>query len=108
MFNFYNSRAEQAMRWYYRKPDVRNEIEAVEHFVKSTRAMNMRERLEQMKEPKNRRSFTIIILLFMFMQLSGLNTITFYMEIIVRKGMVTSITPSIIVIIISAVCMFDF
>jgi len=108
MRNFHNSRAEQAMRWYYRKPDVRNEIEAVERFVKSTRAMSMRERLEQMKEPKNRRSFTIIILLFMFMQLSGLNTITFYMEIIVRKGMVTSITPSTVVIIISAISMFDF
>lgn len=44
----------------------------------------------------------------MFMQLSGLNTIVFYMEIIVRKAMVTSVTPSTVVIIVSAICMFDF
>lgn len=44
----------------------------------------------------------------MFMQLSGLNTIVFYMEIIVKKAMVTSITPSSVVIIVSAVCMFNF
>ncbi|XP_077267675.1 facilitated trehalose transporter Tret1-like [Temnothorax americanus] len=97
-------RAEQAIRWYYRKPDVRSELETVEQFVKSTHAMTIRERLEQLQEPKNRRSFIMIILLFMFMQLSGLNTITFYMEIIVRKAMVTSITPSTVVIIISAIC----
>lgn len=83
-------------------------MEAVEHFVKSTSAMSMRERLEQIKEPKNRRSFIMIILLFMFMQLSGLNTIAFYTEIIVTKAMVTSITPSTVVIMISGVCMFDF
>jgi len=83
-------------------------METIEHFVKSTQATSMRERLEQIKEPKNRRSFIMIILLFMFMQLSGLNTIVFYMEIIVRKAMVTSITPSTVVIIISSVCMFDF
>ncbi|XP_011863264.1 PREDICTED: facilitated trehalose transporter Tret1-like [Vollenhovia emeryi] len=97
-------RAEQAIRWYYRKVDVKSEMESVEHFVKSTCTMSMRERLEQIKEPKNRRSFIMIILLFMFMQLSGLNTIIFYMEIIARKAMVTSITPSNLVIIVSATC----
>ncbi|XP_012531349.1 facilitated trehalose transporter Tret1 [Monomorium pharaonis] len=96
-------RAEQAIRWYYRKPDVKNEIEGVEHFVKLTRAISIKDRWEQIKEPKNRRSFIMIILLFMFMQLSGPNTIVFYMEIIVRKALFTSIMPSTLVIIISAV-----
>lgn len=105
---YHNSRAEQAIRWYYRKPDIRSEMEAVEHFVKSTQATSIRERLQQIKEPQNRRSLIMIILLFMFMQLSGLNTIAFYMEIIIRKGMVTSIEPSTVVIIISTISMFDF
>ncbi|KAG5344324.1 TRET1 protein, partial [Acromyrmex charruanus] len=96
-------RAEQAIRWYYRKPDIKNEIEAVELFVKSTRTTNIRERLYQMKEPKNRRSFIMMIILFMFMQMSGLNTIVFYMEIILKKGKVTSIMPSTVVIIVGAV-----
>lgn len=80
-------------------------MEAVEHFVKSTRAVTIKERLEQIKMPKNRRAFTIIILLFMFMQLSGLNTVTFYMEIIVRKAMVTSIAPSSVVMIVNTIGM---
>jgi len=108
MCYFHNFRAEQAIRWYYRKPDIKNEIEAVELFVKSTRTMNIRERLYQMKEPKNRRSFIMMIILFMFMQMSGLNTIVFYMEIILKKGKVTSIMPSTVVIIIGAVSMFNF
>lgn len=41
----------------------------------------------------------------MFMQLSGLNTIVFYMEIIVRKAMITSITPSTVAIIFSTIGM---
>ncbi|XP_025987206.1 facilitated trehalose transporter Tret1 [Solenopsis invicta] len=96
-------RAEQAIQWYYRKPDVKSEIEAVEHFVKSTSAKSIKERLEQIKKPENRHSLIMIILLYMFMQLSGLNTILFYMEIIARKAMVTLITPSTLVIIISAI-----
>lgn len=67
--------------------------------------MTIRERLQQIKIPKNRRAFTIIIILFIFMQLSGLNTIIFYMEIIVRKGMVTSIAPSSVVMIVNSIGM---
>lgn len=96
-------RAEKAIQWYFRKSDIKSELEAVEHFVKSTRAITIKERLEQIRMPKNRRAFTIIILLFMFMQLCGLNTIIFYMEIIVRKAMVTSIVPSSVVMIINAI-----
>lgn len=99
----HNSRAEQVIRWYYQKSDIKSEIETVEYFVKSTQATSMRERLMQIKKPKNRRSFMMIILLFMFMQLSGLNTIVFYMEIIVRKAMITSITPSTVAVITSTI-----
>ncbi|CAL1684500.1 unnamed protein product [Lasius platythorax] len=96
-------RAEKAIQWYFRKSDIRSELEAVEHFVKSTQAVTIRERLEQIRIPKNRHAFTIIILLFMFMQLSGLNTVIFYMEIIVRKAMVTSIAPSSVVMIVNSI-----
>ncbi|KAL6448944.1 hypothetical protein ACFW04_000585 [Cataglyphis niger] len=63
-------RAEKAIQWYFRKTDVRSELEAVEHFVKLTPSVTIRQRLEQIKMRKNRQAFTIIILLFMFMQLS--------------------------------------
>lgn len=80
-------------------------MEALEHFIKSTRAVTIKERLEQIKMPKNRRAFTIIILLFMFMQLSGLNIVILYMEIIIRKAMVMSIAPSSVVMIINTIGM---
>ncbi|RLU23999.1 hypothetical protein DMN91_004207 [Ooceraea biroi] len=99
----YNLRAEKAMQWYHRKADVRYELEDIEQFVQATRAVTLRKRFKQIKEPKNRRSFTIIILLFTFMQLSGLNTIIFYMEIILREAMVTSIAPSSLVVIANAI-----
>lgn len=89
------------MRWYHRKFDVSGELEAVELFVKPSRSTNVRERLKRMREPQNRRAFAIIILLFAFMQLSGLNTVVSYMEIIVRNAMVTSIAPSCVAIIVN-------
>ncbi|XP_014469995.1 PREDICTED: facilitated trehalose transporter Tret1-like isoform X2 [Dinoponera quadriceps] len=95
-------RARKAIQWYNRKTDTRSELENVELYVKSSSSVTVRERLKRIKEPKNRRSFQMIIILFIFMQLSGLNSIVFYMEIIVREAMVTSIAPSTVVIIISA------
>ncbi|KAL6254961.1 hypothetical protein P5V15_014303 [Pogonomyrmex californicus] len=97
-------RAKRAIQWYQQKSDVRSDMEDVEQFVKSTCAMSRAEQWQQIKEPKNRRSLVMIVLLFMFMQLSGLNTIIFYAEIIVRKAKVTLIAPSSIVIIVNAVC----
>jgi len=61
----------------------------------------MKERFQHMGEPGNRRAFMIVLVLFVFMHLSGMNVVIFYMEIIVREGMVTSIEPWIVVIIVT-------
>ncbi|KAG7202125.1 hypothetical protein KM043_015812 [Ampulex compressa] len=95
--------ADKAIQWYYRKSDVRTELENVKDFVGVSRAMTFRERLEKLKEPKNRRAFTIVVLLFFFMQLSGLNSIVFYMEIIVRSARVTCMAPFMVVIVVSTI-----
>lgn len=87
---------------------MRSEIEAIEYFVKEKRAMNMRERLKQLKEPKNRRAFLMLTMLNIFTQFCGVSTIVFYMEIIVTKGRVTMIKPSTLVIIINTIGTFDF
>lgn len=96
-------RTEKSIQWYYQKSDVRSEIEAIEYFVKEKRAMNMRERLKQLKEPKNRRAFLMLTMLNIFTQFCGVSTIVFYMEIIVTKGRVTMIKPSTLVIIINTI-----
>jgi len=89
------------MWWYQRKSDATDELRAMERFVYTTRAQTMKERLEHMGEPGNRRAFMIVLVLFVFMHLSGMNVVIFYMEIIVREGMVTSIEPWIVVIIVT-------
>lgn len=94
--------AKRTIQWYHRKSNVEAELEIIERFVQSSGTHNFREKLMQMTERKNRRVFIMIVLLFIFMQLSGLNTITFYMEIIVTKAQVTCIEPSVVVIVSAA------
>ncbi|KOC64046.1 Facilitated trehalose transporter Tret1 [Habropoda laboriosa] len=93
--------AKKSIQWYNRKSDVKAELELIEDFVKSTESRSFRDKIKQILERKNRRVFTMILLLFVFMQLSGLNTVTFYMEIIVRSAQVKTIEPSTVVIISS-------
>lgn len=91
--------AKRTIAWYNRRANVNEELEMIENFVRSSTCKTFNEKLGKVLDRKNRRMFTIIILMFIFMQLSGLNTVTFYMEIIVRKAKVTSVEPSTVVII---------
>ncbi|KAI4492990.1 hypothetical protein M0802_009760 [Mischocyttarus mexicanus] len=93
--------AAKSIRFYHRKSDVMDEMNAIEMFIKESDVVTLRERLKLMKEPKNQRAFMMIVVLFFFMQFSGLNSIIFYMEIIVRNAKVTLISPSTVVIIVS-------
>lgn len=95
--------ARRTIQWYHRKSDVGEELEIIANYVRDSGSMSWRERLKQIGEKKNQRVFGIVILLFIFMQLSGLNTVMFYMEIITRKAQVTSIEPKNVVIIASSV-----
>lgn len=95
--------ARKTIQWYHRKSNVNAELELIENFVRSSRSMNFRHKLKQITERKNRRSLILIILLYIFMQLSGVNTVTYYMEIIVRKAKVTILEPATIVIIVNGI-----
>ncbi|XP_026673488.1 facilitated trehalose transporter Tret1-like [Ceratina calcarata] len=95
--------AKKAIQWYQRKSNVNVELEMIEDFVRSSKSLNFRDKLRQIVQKKNRRVFSIIIFLFIFMQMSGMNTIVFYMEIIVRNAKVTSIDPAAVVMISNAI-----
>ncbi|KAK2577293.1 hypothetical protein KPH14_003427 [Odynerus spinipes] len=96
-------KAADAIRFYHRKSNVSEELGAIEEFVNETDVVTVRDRIRLMTEPKNRRAFLIIMALFAFMQLSGLNSLIFYMEIIVRNAKVTCIAPSTVVVIVGAI-----
>ncbi|XP_014616899.1 PREDICTED: facilitated trehalose transporter Tret1-like [Polistes canadensis] len=93
--------AAKSIRFYHRKSDIIDEMNEIEMFIKDSEVVTFRGRLKLMAEPKNRRAFLIIVILFFFMQFSGLNSMIFYMEIIVRNAKVTFISPSTVVIIVS-------
>nr|XP_003700178.1 PREDICTED: facilitated trehalose transporter Tret1-like [Megachile rotundata] len=95
--------ARRTIQWYHRKSNVEEELEIIGNYVRDSGSMSLRERLKQIGEKRNRRVFGIVILLFIFMQLSGLNTVVFYMEIIAKRAQVTSIEPKNVVIIASSV-----
>ena len=95
--------AKKTIQWYRRKSNVNVELEVIENFVRSSKPSSLRDKIAQITERKNRRAFSIIILLFIFMQLSGINTVTFYMEIIIRSAKVTLLKPATVVIISSGI-----
>ncbi|XP_076235888.1 facilitated trehalose transporter Tret1 [Calliopsis andreniformis] len=94
-------KAKQSIQWYLRQSNVEVELDIIERFVQSTRTMSFRKRLERMTEKKHNRMFIVIMLLFIFMQLSGLNTVTYYMEIILKKSKITCMKPGTVVILSS-------
>lgn len=98
--------AKKTIQWYHRKSNVNVELEIIEDFVQSSKSTNFRDKINQVMERKNRRAFYMIILLFIFMQLSGLNTVTYYMEIIIRSAKVTSLEPATVVIISTGIGTF--
>lgn len=100
-----SEKAKKTIRWYHRKSNVDKELELIEQFVRSSRAMNFREKLKKMMEKKNRQMFIVIMILFAFMQLSGLNTVTYYMEIILIKARITCLKPATVVMISSGLGM---
>ncbi|XP_029040241.2 facilitated trehalose transporter Tret1-like [Osmia bicornis bicornis] len=94
--------AKKTIQWYHRRSIIGVELEVIGSYVRGANAMNLREKLEQMREKKNKRVFGIVLLLFIIMQLSGYTTVIFYMEIITTKAKVTLIAPQNVVIIAGA------
>ncbi|XP_076619134.1 facilitated trehalose transporter Tret1 [Colletes latitarsis] len=91
--------AKRTIQWYHRKSNVGEELKIIQAFVQSARSTTFLDKLKQVIERRNRRIFIMVMILFIIMQLSGLNTIVFYMEVIVTKAKVTGMRPSDVVIL---------
>lgn len=93
--------AKDSIFWYRSGKGVQDEIEAVEKFVASESKITLLERLRHMRNPSIRKATYHVIILFTFMQICGLNSILFYLEIILRKAQCNIINPGEMVIYIN-------
>lgn len=78
------------------------EVRALEDFINATDSIRLVDKLREFNIPANRKAGIIVILLFMFMQFSGINIVVFYMETILTNGGWTITLPSTMVIVSSS------
>lgn len=94
-------KAKQSILWYHRNSNVDLELLNLKEFVNSSNESNTIDKIKQFKVPQIRRAMIITIVLFFYAQMSGVNTILFYMETIIKSARVRIIEPSYIIIIIT-------
>ncbi|XP_051155872.1 facilitated trehalose transporter Tret1-like isoform X2 [Leptopilina boulardi] len=95
--------AKNSIKWYHRKVDPILELEDIKQFVNTKIPLSFKYIIDEFSKPKNRKALIIANLLFAFMQISGLYTITFYMEVILREAQVNIMEPKTIVIMVNCI-----
>lgn len=95
--------AERAIKWYHRQLDSSLELENTKQFVNTKISHSFKNIVAEFSKPRNKKALIIANLLFAFMQISGLYTITFYMEVILREAQVDIMEPKTIVIMVNSI-----
>ncbi|XP_076663452.1 facilitated trehalose transporter Tret1-like isoform X2 [Andrena cerasifolii] len=95
-----DEKAKASIRWYHRNCDVESEFMALKKFVENANEQSFVNTLKEFRDARFRKSLSIIIMLFMYSQLCGINSIVFYMETILISTKVAVIEPAQIVIIV--------
>ncbi|KAL0132082.1 hypothetical protein PUN28_000095 [Cardiocondyla obscurior] len=96
------AKARASIVWYHRDCDAETELQSLKLFLKNNQSLPFTEVLKEFKIPYIWKGQLLVSLLFMYLQMCGLNNVLFYMETILRNAKVTVIEPSLIVIIVTA------
>lgn len=99
-------RAKRSIAWYQPGTDSEKELQIIKNLVASANAQSFNEKLKKFKSRPVIKATILIIILFTFMQLTGLNSIVFYMEHILTESKSTLIDPSIVVIYVNTSALF--
>lgn len=94
--------ARRSLEWYNRGVDVTAELHSLQEFISSKQSITYCDKLGQLLGRDNRKGVLIISVMLIFVQLSGLWTLSFYMEIVLKNAGVTVVEPSLVVIIVGA------
>ncbi|XP_014229476.1 facilitated trehalose transporter Tret1-like isoform X1 [Trichogramma pretiosum] len=89
--------ARKSLIWYRHSEDIDQELDGIVVYVKASTASSFREKLGEFRKPHVRNATILVMMLFAFMQLSGLNNVMFYMEIILKNAHLDMIEPSLAV-----------
>ncbi|KAK0081513.1 hypothetical protein PV325_012043 [Microctonus aethiopoides] len=96
-----NEEAARSIQLYNRNADVTTELSNLEKFMATDRQMTFLETLRELNTPINRKTLLMIGTVYAFLQLSGLFTVTAYLETMLIRARVTVITPSFLVIMVN-------
>ncbi|XP_058797205.1 facilitated trehalose transporter Tret1-like [Phymastichus coffea] len=79
-------KAEMSINWYRSGKGTQEELESLEKFMASEKTITFINRLREFKNSDVRKITYHVMILFTFMQICGLNSIVFYLEIIMRRA----------------------
>ncbi|XP_057337851.1 facilitated trehalose transporter Tret1-like [Microplitis mediator] len=95
--------AAKSIKFYDRNADVINELDALKQFMQSNQTTTFKDTWRELNTPLNRKTLLMVNIIFAFVQLSGLYTVSAYMEIMLTKARVDVIDPSSLVIGVSVI-----
>ncbi|KAJ8679678.1 hypothetical protein QAD02_015465 [Eretmocerus hayati] len=95
-------KAKKSIAFYRAGVQLEEELDAVTRFVANADALSFGKKLQLFRQPAISRATLLIVLLWSFNQLSGFNSVLFYMEIILKQAKAEIIEPKIVVMMVSA------
>lgn len=96
-------KARASILWYNRGCDVESELQILKKFIETNNSLSFIDVLKEFKIPYICKALVLVLVLFMYSQMCGMNNVMFYMETILRSASVTIIEPATVVIIVTAV-----
>ncbi|XP_011863267.1 PREDICTED: facilitated trehalose transporter Tret1-like [Vollenhovia emeryi] len=96
------TKARASILWYHRDCDVESELQTLKLFHEKNKSLPFADVIKEFRIPYIWKAQVLVSLLYMYLQMCGLNNVLFYMEIILRNAQVTVVEPSVIVIIVTA------
>ncbi|XP_011170953.1 facilitated trehalose transporter Tret1 [Solenopsis invicta] len=97
------NKARASILWYHRDCDVDSELQALKDFIEKNRNLPFTDVIKEFKIPYIWKALLLVSMLFIYLQLCGINNVLFYLETILRNAKEIIIDPSVIVIIVTAI-----
>ncbi|CAL7951915.1 unnamed protein product [Xylocopa violacea] len=93
-----HEKARTSIHWYHRDCDVEPEFIRLRQFVEKFSEQSVS--FKDLKTVQFRKSLAVVVILVMYNQSCGVNSVLFYMESILTSAKVTMVEPSLMVIIV--------